>query len=505
MSIKRDFETFVRARYPIIYVVSWEERRVLADIEKVAKKLDRKSFQWTITQGLRPTPTRATQKPNVSIAPELEVLADVHEATDFGIFTLCDFHPYMKDHRIIRMLRDLANKLRSRTQTLFIVSPILALPPELEKDVTVVEYPLPDKEDIEQQLETIIEAVSDRKEIDSTLDDETREHIIHSAQGLTADEIESALARSLVEDRRFDPQRIVEEKRQIVRKSGILEFYPIDLGMSDVGGHDLLKRWVEKRSKSFSEAAREFGVPYPKGILLIGVQGCGKSLVAKAVASTYSLPMLKLDVGRVFGSLVGQSEQNMRKAIQIAESLAPCVLWIDELEKGFAGIGGSGISDSGTTARVFSTFLTWMQEKTKPVFLVATANDVSALPPELLRKGRFDEIFFIDLPELHEREEIFRIHLSKRKRNPEDFDVPELAVKTRGFSGAEIEMVIVGALNHAFFEGSELTTQHMEEEAERQIPLSRMMSEEISALRDWAKSRARPSASPHSDIQAQRR
>lgn len=504
MSTKKDFETFVRARYPIIYVVSWEERRVMADIEEVAKKLDRKSFVWTITQGLRPKPTRATPKPNVSIAPELEVLADVHEATDFGIFTLYDFHPYMKDHRVIRMLRDLSNKLRSRTQTLFIVSPVLALPPELEKEVTVVEYPLPMKEDIEKQLDTIIEAVSDRKEIESEIDDETREHIVHSAQGLTADEIESALARSLVEDRKFDPQRIVEEKRQIVRKSGILEFYPVDLGMADVGGHDLLKSWVQKRSKSFTEAARDFGIPYPKGILMIGVQGCGKSLVAKAVASSYALPMLKLDVGRVFGSLVGQSEQNMRKAIQIAESLAPCVLWIDELEKGFAGIGGSGISDSGTTARVFSTFLTWMQEKTKPVFIVATANDVSALPPELLRKGRFDEIFFIDLPELHEREEIFRIHLKKRKRDPANFNIPHLAEITRGFSGAEIEQVVIGALNHAFFDDTELEDKHMEEEAERQVPLSRMMSEEISNLREWAKSRARPSASPHNEHQAHR-
>jgi SpoVK/Ycf46/Vps4 family AAA+-type ATPase len=301
------------------------------------------------------------------------------------------------------------------------------------------------------------------------------------------------LARSLVEKKTLCVDQIIEEKKQIVRKSGILTYFPPSNTFNDVGGHDLLKEWLTKRSKSFSEAAREFGIPNPKGVLMIGIQGCGKSLVAKAISSAYGLPMLRMDVGRIFGSLVGQSEENMRKAIRVAESLAPCCLWIDELEKGFAGMGG-GVSDSGTTARVFSTFLTWMQEKTKPVFLIATANDVSALPPELLRKGRFDEIFFIDLPDLDERKEIFKIHLKKRGRNSGRFKVAELAKKTEGFSGAEIEQIVIGALNHAFFDERKLSTKDLIDEAENQVPLSVMMSEEIAELREWAKLRARPSA-----------
>jgi SpoVK/Ycf46/Vps4 family AAA+-type ATPase len=353
---------------------------------------------------------------------------------------------------------------------------------------------LPDAEDIEKQLDNLIEAVKDNPKVDVSLDDATRENLVRSAQGLTMDEIESALARSLVENKKLTVDQIIEEKKQIVRKTGMLEFYPAVDGLDKVGGHDLLKDWLKKRSKSFTQAARDFGIPSPKGILLLGVQGCGKSLVSKAVASAYNLPMLKMDVGRIFGSLVGQSEQNMRRAISIAESLAPCVLWLDELEKGFAGVGGAGVSDSGTTARVFSTFLTWMQEKTKPVFLIATANNVSALPPELLRKGRFDEIFFIDLPEEDERKEIFDIHLSKRNRKPRGFKTRQLAKLTKGFSGAEIEQVVIGALNHAFDEDREIAYKDLSAEARAQVPLSRTMAEDIQQLRSWASVRARPSS-----------
>ncbi|MBL8765434.1 MAG: AAA family ATPase, partial [Phycisphaerae bacterium] len=251
--------------------------------------------------------------------------------------------------------------------------------------------------------------------------------------------------------------------------------------------------------KSFTDRAKEFGIPAPKGILLLGVQGCGKSLVAKAIAATWNLPMLKLDVGRIFGSLVGQSEENIRKAIRTAESLAPCCLWADELEKGFAGVAGSGSGDSGTAKRVFATFLTWMQEKQKPVFLIATANDVSQLPPELLRKGRFDEIFFVDLPGAKEREEIFAIHLSKRKRDPKGYDLPALSAATKGFSGAEIEQVVIAGLFHAFDAGRELAMDDLLEESKTQVPLSRMMAEEIDELRTWASMRARPSAIVQSD------
>jgi len=494
MDAKKEIEILVRAKYPILFVSSWEERRVEEAIREVSQKLNRQLHTWSVTQGMQPAVKRASGPVKASSLPgELEALAQIHESAEFTIFLMKDFHPYMKDTRVVRLLRDLANRLRGKAQTLIFVSPTLTLPTELEKDITVLEYPLPEQAEISTQLDEILEAMKDTPLVDTTLTDEMRESIVRSAQGLTADEIESALARSLVEDRKLTVDKIIEEKKQIVRKTGMLEFYPSSSSMKDVGGHDLLKDWLNKRSKSFTDAARDFGIPYPKGILIIGVQGCGKSLVAKAVSSAYNLPMLKMDVGRIFGSLVGQSEQNMRRAIAIAESLAPCVLWIDELEKGFAGMNG-GVSDSGTTARVFSTFLTWMQEKTKPVFLIATGNNVAQLPPELMRKGRFDEIFFVDLPDEKEREEIFNIHLKKRNRDPKKFKVKELASITDGFSGAEIEQLVVGALNAAFFADRELTFKDIKFEADNQVPLSRMMSEDIAELREWARMRARPSA-----------
>jgi len=494
MDATREIEVLIRAKYPILFISSWEERRVEEAIRNVCEKLNRQVHTWSVTQGMQPAVRRASGPVKASSLPgELEALAQIHESAEFTVFLLKDFHPYMKDTRVVRLLRDLAARLRGKAQTLIIVAPQLFLPVELEKDITVLDFPLPEQDDISKQLDSVIAAMKDVPNVDVSLPDDLRESIIRSAQGLTADEIESALARSLVEAKKLTVDLIIEEKKQIVSKTGMLEFYPSSSSMKDVGGHDLLKDWLVKRSKSFTDAARDYGIPFPKGILIIGVQGCGKSLVAKAVASTYNLPMLKMDVGRIFGSLVGQSEQNMRRAIKIAESLAPCVLWIDELEKGFAGMG-SGVSDSGTTARVFSTFLTWMQEKTKPVFLIATGNNVQQLPPELMRKGRFDEIFFVDLPDTKEREEIFRIHLSKRKRDPKKFKVAELAKCTDGFSGAEIEQLVVGALNHAFFADREVTFKDIKEEAETQVPLSRMMSEDITALREWATLRARPSA-----------
>ncbi|MBA4294080.1 ATPase [bacterium] len=494
MDAKKEIEVLVRAKYPILYITSWEERRVEQAVRDVALGLNRQMHTWSVTQGMQPAVRRASGPVKASSLPgELEALAQIHESAEFTVFLLKDFHPYMKDTRVVRLLRDLAARLRGKAQTLILLSPQLTLPTELEKDVTVLEYPLPERDDIETQLTDVITAMVDTPSVDMSLTDELRESIVRSAQGLTADEIESALARSLVEERKLTVDKIIEEKKQIVRKTGMLEFYPSSSSMKDVGGHDLLKDWLEKRSKSFTDAARDFGIPYPKGILIIGVQGCGKSLVAKAVSSAYGLPMLKMDVGRIFGSLVGQSEQNMRRAISIAESLSPCILWIDELEKGFAGMNG-GVSDSGTTARVFSTFLTWMQEKTKPVFLIATGNNVAQLPPELMRKGRFDEIFFVDLPDTKEREEIFSIHLKKRKRDPKKFKIGELASITDGFSGAEIEQLVVGALNAAFFQDREVTFKDIKFEADNQVPLSRMMSEDIAELREWARLRARPSA-----------
>lgn len=500
MEALAEIDVLIRAKYPILYLISWEERRVEEALAATCKQLNRTLHSWTLTQGMKPPVNRTAGPPNPTALPgELEALALVHEAPEYTVFLLKDFHPYMKDSRVIRLLRDLANRLRGRAQTIILMGPTLTLPMELEKDVTVIDFPLPTAKEIESKLDQCIEAVKGNTSVDTSLEPQARELILKSAQGLTIDEVESVFARSLVEKKHFDIEVILEEKKQIVRKSGLLEYYPAQNSMGDVGGMELLKEWLQKRSKSLTDRAKDYGIPAPKGVLLLGVQGCGKSLLAKAIANEWNLPMLKLDVGRIFGSLVGQSEENIRKAIKVAESVAPCVLWADELEKGFAGVGGSGVSDSGTTARVFATFLTWMQDKTKPVFLIATANDVTALPPEMLRKGRFDEIFFVDLPDKAERESIFSIHLKKRNRDPLKFDVKKLGVITKGFSGAEIEQVVVGALYSAFDGDRDLSQEDLETEAKAVVPLSVMMSEDISDLREWAQLRTRPSSKQDGD------
>ena len=494
MSVEREIETLIRAKYPILTIVSWEERRVEEAIRKVCGTLNRSFHTWTVTQGMKPPIVRPNGPPKSGTLPgELEALASIHEAPDSAVFLLKDFHPFMKDYRVVRLLRDLAQRLRGRSQTLILIGPTLTLPTDLEKDVTVVDFPLPSAEAIGQILDTAIAAMQGNPVIDTNLEPAKRESLIQSAQGLTSDEIESVFARSLVERKKLDLEVVLEEKKQIIRKSGLLEYYAPDANIKDVGGLEILKEWLNRRTKSFSDAARAFGIPAPKGILLLGVQGCGKSLTAKAVAAQWNLPLLRLDVGRIFdGSLVGLTEKNMRSAITTAESIAPCILWMDELEKGFSGLKGSG--DSGTTSRTFATFLTWMSEKTAPVFLVATANDVSQLPPEMLRKGRFDEIFFVDLPDQPEREEIFRIHLVKRKRDPKKYKLKVLADATVGYSGAEIEQIIVGALYSAFDDGRELAQKDLLAEAKAVVPLSKMMSEEIAELREWASDRSRPAS-----------
>ncbi|HSI72196.1 MAG TPA: AAA family ATPase [Fimbriimonas sp.] len=495
MTAEQEIEVLVRAKYPILYIVSWEERRVEEALTAISQRLGRTLHTWSVTQGMRPPVQRQTgPRAPTALPGELEALALAHEAPEKTIFLLKDFHPYMKDYRVIRLLRDLASRLRGRSQTLVLMGPILNLPADLEKDISVVDFPLPNQAEIEKTLDKVTAAVKDNPNVDVKLEPLERELLVKSAQGLTIDEIESVFARSLVEKKRFDLDAVLEEKQQIIRKSGLLEYYSPDQNLKDVGGLELLKEWLARREKSFTDKAREFGIPAPKGILLLGVQGCGKSLTAKAVGAQWNLPLLKLDVGRIFGSLVGQSEENIRKAIKVAESVAPCILWADELEKGFAGMSGSGVSDSGTTARVFSTFLTWMQEKTAPVFLIATANDVTALPPEMLRKGRFDEIFFVDLPDSPEREQIFAIHLKKRKRDVAKFNLKTLAKATDGFSGAEIEQIVVGALYIAFDADRELMQKDLLQEIKNVVPLSVMMSEDIEELRSWAELRTRPAS-----------
>jgi ATPases of the AAA+ class len=364
-------------------------------------------------------------------------------------------------------------------------------------------FPLPTRADLNELLDRIVSDVKHLKQVKVELDEAGRDRLLQSALGLTLGEAENVFAKIIVKDNRLsvdDVNEVFSEKQQIIRKNGLLEYCSTSESFAHVGGLGVLKDWLNKRSVAFTEEARDFGLPSPKGILMLGVQGCGKSLCAKAVSTQWQLPLLRFDMGRMFGSFVGSSEENVRRAIAVAESVAPAILWVDEIDKAFAGSQASGISDGGTTARVFGTFLTWLSEKTAPVFVVATANDISNLPAELLRKGRLDEIFFVDLPGREERTEIFGIHLAKRGRDVAAFDLEALAAQSHDFSGAEIEEAINSALYDAFYDRQELKTEHVLNALAQTVPLAKTMEEQISELRQWADGRARNASVPR-DVQ----
>lgn len=507
-----ELEVLIRARYPLIYVMSWEEQRVLEKLYSIASRLQKKVFEWSITTGLVPAGTNVQSQKHIDTATQdpLVALGNVIEHVDPALYVFKDFHPFLKcqNMSIIRRLREVASSLKNTYKTIIITSPMFEMPAELEKDLTILDFDLPKENDLERLLSHIIEEVKDNPKLNVKINSETKEQITHALLGLTLAEAENVLAKTLVQNRGLNEKSlsiINTEKKQIIRKNGLLEYYDADETMESVGGLDQLKSWLKKRSIIFSDQARNFGLPAPKGVLLLGVQGCGKSLMAKTISNIWQLPLLRFDVGRVFGSLVGSSEQNMRRAIQVAESVSPVVFWIDEIDKAFRGSRGSGAAtDAGTSSRVFSTFLTWLSEKKKPVFVVATANDVSALPPELLRKGRFDEIFFVDLPFFNERKEIFKVHLSKRKMDPSKFDLDSLARTSVGYSGAEIEEAIVNGMFNVFYEKTELITKRLLESIQQTVPLSKTMSEDIDALRKWASGRARQATSPELAAEAEK-
>lgn len=494
-----ELKILIRARYPIISLVSWEEKRIENLLVEISTGRNKGIFSWTITQGLQNLESGSAVKRMMDNTKDpIAALDYIENFQKAAIFVLKDFHPFMKDARVVRRLRDLTIALKTSYKTIILLSPVPCIPEELEKDISVLDFPLPTLGDLEQQLDRMIASVQNNRNVSINLQTGDKERILQAAQGLTLVEAENVFAKAIVAKGRIDAADIpliLLEKKQIIKKSGLLEYYEPQTNMDDVGGLDQLKTWMRKRGSAFSEKARDYGLPHPKGILLIGVSGSGKSLVAKAVSSLWGHPLLRLDIGAVFSGLVGSSEANIRSVIKTAESIAPCLLWLDEMDKGLSGTQSSNFSDGGTTARVLSSFLTWMQEKTAPVFLIATANDISALPPELLRKGRFDEIFFVDLPSHRERVDIFKIHLIKRKRNPEHFDLQLLSDLSQGFSGSEIEQVVISALYDSFDEERELATQDLTHALRQSVPLSHTMRESIDALRQWAQTRARAASS----------
>lgn len=492
-----EIDILIRARYPLIYIVSWEETRILERLKDMAQQRGKRLFLWSITRGIFKLDDDPL-KVDDSTRDPLNALNFVEKCLDPALFVFLDFHSFLNDQTIIRKLRDLVINLKSTYETLIILSPVLTVPIELEKEFVVEDYDVPGYEEIDELLSGIIEVVSKNQEVKVDLTAEVKEKLVKAALGLTRTEAENAFARAIVLDKRLDVNdidRILEEKKQAIRKSKLLEYYESKEEFENIGGLDNLKDWLKKRGMAFTQKAQDFGLPQPKGIMLLGVQGCGKSLTAKSVASLWKLPLLRLDIGSVFSGIVGSSEENMRRAIKTAETLAPIILWIDEIEKGLSGVQSSTFSDAGTSARVFSTFLTWLQEKIKPVFVIATANNIQLLPPELLRKGRFDDIFFVDLPSAQERKDIFNIHIKKRKRNPDSFDLNSLAKESEGFSGAEIEQAVISSLYDAFLENRDINTQDILNNVKESVPLSVTMKENIESTRSWAKTRARCASS----------
>jgi len=485
----------VRARYPLLYVVTWEEDRAMTFLSDLAETQQKELYDWSITDGLRSMQGPTGRKQTDTFREPMALLNEIMQADGGGIYVLKDFHKYLEAHEVVRQLRDLASSLRRTHKTVVILSPVLVMPPELEKDLTIIDLPLPTYEELLASLRQKIGDPKISRHYRIELNEDERSALAKAAQGLTLHEAENAFALAIVRDGVLDAddiQAVLTEKQQVIRKSGLLEYYDLSDELTGVGGMNLLKTWLKKRKRAFSEEARTYGLPEPRGILLMGVQGCGKSLLAKSIAQNWQMPLLRLDMSRIFQGYIGSSEQNMRRALEMAENLAPIVLWVDEVDKAFAGATGSGSNDSGTTARVAGTFLTWLQEKASAVFVVATANDVQHLPPELLRKGRLDDIFFVDLPRGRERAEILRIHFHKRGRDHKNFDIAKLAEACKGFSGAEIEQAIVSALHDSFYEDRELTTEDVLRNIKETVPLSTTMRERIEELRVWARHRARP-------------
>jgi AAA+ superfamily predicted ATPase len=481
MTFNNEFELLLRARYPLIYIPTLEEERVETAIAQVAQRLgNRAVYIWDFVDGYQGNPNDA----GFGRRNPLQALEFVEKLPESAasIFILRDFHRFIDDISVSRKLRNLSRRLKSQPKNIVIVTPQVTVPSDLTEVLTVLEFPLPDASEIKVEIGRLLAATG------QSLSDKVLDELVRSSQGLSLERIRRVLTRAIASHGEIQPEDVelvLEEKRQSIRQTQILEFYPTTEKISDIGGLDNLKDWLLRRGGAFTERARQYGLPHPRGLLLVGIQGTGKSLTAKAIAHHWHLPLLRLDVGRLFGGLVGESESRTRQMIQLAEALAPCILWIDEIDKAFSGIDSKG--DAGTTSRVFGTFINWLAEKRSPVFVVATANNIQALPPEMLRKGRFDEIFFVGLPSQEERQAIFELHLSRlRPHNIKNYDLDRLAYETPDFSGAEIEQTLIEAMHIGFSQNRDFTTDDILEAASQIVPLALTAQEQIQFLQNWA-------------------
>ncbi len=490
MDFDQQLDEYLRSRFTLVVLETQEEERVTQVVRRLCERTGRSCLSWDMADGFQWEANGSGVLPTARDAlTALEEIGkpDMHTST---IYLLKDFHESWDNPQVKRKLRTVSQKLKQTKKTVFITTPRASVPMELKDNAVIVEFPLPSTNELEKMLDSLAGTPG----IKVNLTDLGREKMVQAALGLTASQATRVFSRAMsdgvLDDQ--DIELVTEEKKAIIRESEALEFFPVTETPDNVGGLDVLKAWLRLRERAFSHEARRYGLPAPKGIALLGIPGTGKSLTAKMIGGLWRLPLLRLDVGALFGSLVGESEERVRRALRLAEVVAPCVLWIDEMEKALA----HGGLDSGTSTRVFATILTWMQEKTSPVFVVATANDISSLPPELLRKGRFDEIFFLDLPTEEERKQIFAVHLRKRGRIVEDYDIAKLSAASEGYTGSEIEQAVIDAMYIGFNDDQrEFTTQDILESLRRQVPLSVSQRENITALRSWLREGRAQSAS----------
>lgn len=482
MKFNDELSLLIRTHVPLIYVQTIEEERAESAIQQLGETLSppRDILCYDLVHGFsKDGQAKNNFLQGLQIVEQTDPLASV-------IYIFRDLHrrlhPQRCDEAILRQLRHLYRHLRPLRHNLILLSPVLEIPAELQEQIVVLDFPLPQVEEIHPMLDRLIPPEN------LHLTPHGKEQLVKSCLGLTADRIRQVLAKSIVQKQTIDESdidRVLAEKRERIRQTEILEFFAPSETFASIGGLANLKAWLRQREQAFSDRARQFGLPNPKGLLLVGIQGTGKSLCAKAIAHLWRLPLLRLDVGRLFGSLVGQTESRTRQTIRLAETLAPCVLWLDEIDKALSGTDTGG--DGGTSQRVLGTILTWMQEKTSPVFVVATANNIDHLPPELLRKGRFDEIFFINLPTESERQQIFGVHLQKyRPLTFRNFDVRQLAQATPEFSGAEIEQAVIEGMYRAFHLGRDVTTADILGAIEDTYPLASTAREQIQYMQNWA-------------------
>ena len=481
MKFNDELTLLLKARYPIIYINTLEEDRVEYVIRKHIKtNLNRSVYSWDFVDGYTNNPNNegfAKRNP----LQALELVERLTSETP-ALFLLKDFNRFLTDISISRKLKNVSRILKLQPKTIIIVASELEIPRELQDLVTVLQFHLPIESEINQELNRLINSLNIK--IDANL----FESLTRACQGLSLERIRRVLSKIIVTHKTINESSIailLNEKKQIISQTEILEYWSVNEKITNIGGVNNLKEWLRKRKTSFGIQASNYGLPTPRGLLLVGIQGTGKSLTAKAIATEWQLPLLKLDVGKLFGGIVGESESRLRQMINVAETLAPCILWIDEIDKAFSNNSNTG--DSGTSNRVLATFISWLSEKTKPVFVVATANNVDLLPLEIIRKGRFDEIFFLDLPQKQEREQIFKIHIKEFRPNRwESFDYSKLAQLSEAFSGAEIRQSIIEAMYHAFYEKREFTTEDICLALTQLIPLSQLENSQTLKLKNWA-------------------